>query len=247
MKKYIEVVTSDISGEGGAETVVIPEFDIDLTPAEKANLLKTLEPYLRAGRVRVGRRGQAAPGVATRARDARSRALTGERREAREWLRVNGYAVGVTGTIKQEHWDAWLSRTPNPEQSQPAAPAHSNGHRAAAEVYVAKTVKPSRRTRAQMSPAFQAAEEAAGIGPTRPILPPAEQVRNRSAAEAVATPVKLPGKAAAPRKTSALKAGASVVPSQLQRAAKAAPVKTAAASKAAPRKAAATAKVTRAK
>lgn len=245
--RYIAVCTSDVTGEEGAETVQVPAFDIDLTPAEKAEMFRVLAPYLQHGRK--GRVAANASGVTSRGQHTTSKALAAERKAAREWLNGHGYTVGVKGVIKKETWEAYQSKTPAPGWSQPVTPAVTPSDTAKVQ-----TVKPSKKTQAQMSPAFKAAEEAAGIGPafsagTLPMLPTAEQVRNVSAKEAAAmvTPVKTPQKAATPRKAAALRKTTDVVPLQPQRASKAAPARAAAATKTAPRKTTATAKVSRAK
>lgn len=243
--RYVAVCTSDVTGEEGAETVQVPAFDIDLTPAEKAEMFRVLEPYLQHGRK--GRVAANASGVISRGQQTTSKALAAERKAAREWLNGHGYTVGVKGVIKKETWEAYQSKTPapgwvNPEVAQKVDDIKDEAARRRQSVTPAvtpsdtakvQTVKPSKKTQAQMSPAFKAAEEAASIGPV--------------ASGVNTTPAKAPQKAATPRKTAAPKVGANVVPLQPQKASKAAPARAAAATKTAPRKTTATAKVSRAK
>lgn len=228
-RRYVEIVSSDLSGVEGAETVQVPAFDIDLTEAERAEMFRLLEPYLRAGR--------AAPHAAGRAvaRTTTSKELTAQRREVREWANGHGYVVGVSGSIKKEVWEAFASKTPAPGWVDPAAARHEDSAAYHAElagkVKTPVTERPpatvtkipaARKSQKVMSPAFQAAEAA---------------YADTTITEAVTAQ-----KAAAPRKTAAPRKGT-------PRAVKAAVVaggglKTAAATKAAPRKTA-TAKVSR--
>lgn len=205
-RRLVEIVSSDLSGVEGAETVQVPAFDIDLLPGEKAEMLRLLEPYLQLGRK--GGVAAGAPSIA-QSRHTTSKELAEDRRQARAWLNSHGYTVGVKGSIKKEYWEAFVARQPATGwvESRPVTPAVTERPPGAVT-----RIPAARKSQKAMSPAFMAAE----------------------ADTATVEAVEAPQKAVAPRKTAAPRVGTTRAVKAAVVAGGG--VKTAAATKTAPRK-----------
>lgn len=111
MKHYVEIISSDLSGEEGAQTRFIPAMEIDLTDKEWAYAMTVLGPVLEKGRK---------PGAVAAAEQTRLLGLE-QRREIRQWLRDNGYDIHVRGSISPSMMEAFRTKTPNPRRAAPVA------------------------------------------------------------------------------------------------------------------------------
>lgn len=95
--KNLQVVESDISGEPGAETMVIglrgEVMEVDLTASERATLEEILAPYIERGR-------KLGPMTARALAPRRVPESTPEERAAiRRWATAEGYEVAGRGQI----------------------------------------------------------------------------------------------------------------------------------------------------
>ena len=96
-KKVSLVITDDLDGSPGAETVSFgldgTGYEIDLAPANRARLAGTLAPYIGAAR-RAGRESRRGSGRAPAGR--------ADRAAVRAWARSTGLAVSDRGRISAE-------------------------------------------------------------------------------------------------------------------------------------------------
>lgn len=135
-KRFVEVFTSDLSGETGARTVTVPGFELELTDTEARELTTFLDKW----RSLPGCRKLPVLGHALKAARVPTVPTTGlyterpggnltiaarkqQGREMREWLRDHGYDVSVRGRVPDGWIEAFRSKTPAPGWSRTAPPA----------------------------------------------------------------------------------------------------------------------------
>jgi hypothetical protein len=100
-RKIVHQLVDDLDGSllevGEGETVLFSldgaAYEVDLTSEHAAELRRTLEPYIAAGR----RVGSARPGPSARA--ARGPGAHRDYAPIREWAKQNGYAVSERGRV----------------------------------------------------------------------------------------------------------------------------------------------------
>jgi hypothetical protein len=130
-QQVITKYTDDLDGSEASGSVEFAldgrEYEIDLSDDNAAKLREALAPFVAAGRPAggSGRSRQASPSP-RRSSSGRSRQ---EMAEMRTWLREHGYQVSDRGRIPNEFIQAWQSKTPaNNGSDPPASDDSSNGH-----------------------------------------------------------------------------------------------------------------------
>lgn len=123
MKRETVIITSDLSGEEGAETRhLFLDVELDLTDAEYRTINDIIAKYQAKGRavIRGTRKARREAGalVPWREQMAHREATRAER----QWLRDHGWPVGPSGRIPSEAHKAYADRTPHPSWVDPAAP-----------------------------------------------------------------------------------------------------------------------------
>lgn len=107
-KKFIEVVTSDLSGEQSDDVQAVKfsldgrAYEVDLTPQEREELGSALRVYVAKARRSASSKssGGKSSGFAHSAKELKA---------AREWLRLRGHEVSDRGRIRKELLDEWES------------------------------------------------------------------------------------------------------------------------------------------
>ena len=107
-KKFIEVLTSDLSGEQSEDVQTVKlgldgrAYEVDLTAREREELDDVLRVYVAKAR-------RAASAKKAGGKSAASAYSAQELKAAREWLRLRGHEVSDRGRIKKELLDEWES------------------------------------------------------------------------------------------------------------------------------------------
>lgn len=209
-RRYIERITSDLSGEEGAHSVTVHGFALDLTDAEETQLNELLAPYRAKGVKLTGSGGQPQPSPKVRAGHSNSRALKSDRQKMREWLETHGYVPSARGRVSGEQVEAYRLKTPAPGWVDPelvkrtVTPAVTVGDVlfSEAEAQEAPVEAPPKAPRARKT----AAPKASTVTPIK-----AAKTAKAAAAKAAAEAAKVaPAKATAaagrsPRKTTTAK------------------------------------------
>ncbi|MGO1398600.1 MAG: Lsr2 dimerization domain-containing protein, partial [Brevibacterium yomogidense] len=107
-KKFIEILTSDLSGEQSEDVQTVKlsldagSYEIDLTPQEREELGSALRVYVAKAR-------RAASAKKAGGKSVASAYSAQELKAAREWLRLRGHEVSDRGRIKKDLLDEWQS------------------------------------------------------------------------------------------------------------------------------------------